>query len=43
MIKAVPEAPCLRFYVRLISENPEFEYECLLRDLKFYDVSEIKN
>lgn len=43
IIESVPEAPFEEFYVRIISDNPDYEYECLLRDFKFYDVSEIKN
>ncbi len=42
-IEASPAEPFDEFYLRILSDNSAYEYECLLRDFKFYKISEIKN
>ena len=37
------EAPFDEFYIDIVSDNPDYVYECILKEFKFYDVSEIRN
>ena len=42
-IETDSKPPFDEFYIDIVSDNPDYVYECLLKDFKFYDVSEIKN